>query len=64
MNEIRTEIKVVQVDKICKECNWGRMRPTGMAYMSNPLKYPHACDRCGHEEIYLVRYPNTEMVPV
>lgn len=64
MSEIKTEMKLFSVDMICDECNWGRMRPTGVALMSNPPKYPHKCDRCGHEVTYDVRYPMNEAVIV
>ena len=64
MSEIKTEMKTFLVDMVCKECNWGRMRPTGIAFMIDPPKYHHKCDRCSHSETYDVRYPNTEMVAV
>ena len=64
MSEIRCDMKVVLVDMICKECNWGRLRPTGVTLMSYPAQYPRKCDRCGATETYFETYPRTVMEPL
>lgn len=63
MSEIKTEMKTFLVDMICKECNFGRMRPKEIhfAIFPEPKEFLHKCDRCEHEETYLKKYPSTEL---
>jgi hypothetical protein len=62
MTEITTVMVPVEIDKACA-CLSGRMRPTGAALMSNPPKYPHVCNRCGHKETFRVKYPHITHKP-
>ena len=55
--EIKTEIKTYKIKQICDRCRQGEMTPDNTALMSDPPRYPHTCDFCGHKEIYLYRYP-------
>lgn len=57
MSEIRSEVRTVEIDMICDECGDGRMRPSGTVLTTYPPKFPHECDKCGHVEVYNVRYP-------
>lgn len=58
MSELKVEVKPVEVDYGCDQCGKGMMRPTGIALLSNPVKYPHKCSICGYEMIFLVKYPS------
>lgn len=57
MSETKTKIQPFQIDYVCNECGEGRMRPTGLALLSHPPKYPHVCDKCGKERIFRESYP-------
>ena len=39
--EIKTEVKVYNVDMECPQCHKGKMRPTGACLDSFPPIYPH-----------------------
>jgi hypothetical protein len=62
MKEKRTEVRTYVVRLMCEKCDGGEMLPTGIALMSSPPKYPHKCNKCGHEDTPRggKRYPRTE----
>ncbi len=55
--EIRKDISVHEVDNKCMECGGGYYRPIGIVLYSDPLKYPHECNNCGHIETFNCKYP-------
>ena len=62
MNTKRTEIKTFYIEKLCNECDGGRMiYHCGKYFFLNILgPYNHKCDKCGIEEEYSVIYPHEE----
>ena len=57
------EVVAIMVKLACDECA-GEMNPTGVMLMSDPPKYPHECDDCGHTEIVIDRkYPYVKYRP-
>lgn len=58
--EIRKIVRTYSVDKSCDECKVGFMRATNLALLTYPPKYPHQCNKCGHEETYHKTYPFIE----
>lgn len=63
--EVIKEVKVVEVNMKCDECNEGLMEPVGNnVLMTNPPKYPHKCNKCGYRENYTRIYPYQKYVPV
>lgn len=55
--EVKTEVKVYNVDMECPQCHKGKMRPTGVCFDSFPTGYPHKCTKCGYLENYYQIYP-------
>lgn len=55
--EIKTEVKVYNVDMKCPQCHKGKMRPTGVCFDLFPSTYPHKCTKCGYLENYHQTYP-------
>lgn len=60
--EKHTEMKVIRVNKFCDECKDEELKHTGMVQMTNPVKYPHTCLRCGNEYVFNDRYPKIEYI--
>jgi hypothetical protein len=56
MKEIKLPVYNYIVRATC-ECG-GEFEPTGMVLMSNPPKYPHTCNKCGKEEIFVKKFPH------
>lgn len=57
--EIKTEVKVYNIDMECPQCHKGKMCPTGVCFDSFPPIYPHKCTKCGYLENYDQIYPYT-----
>lgn len=59
MPEEKKEVKTVQVDYKCPQCETGYLRPTGQVLLCNPPKYPHRCnnERCEYKEVFRKTYP-------
>ena len=58
MAERRFAIKVVGVDYVCDDCGTGIMQPHGdVAWMTNPVQFPHKCSHCGATKAFPERYP-------
>jgi predicted RNA-binding Zn-ribbon protein involved in translation (DUF1610 family) len=57
MSEKQTPVQTVVVDYVCDSCGEGHMLPTGITLTSNPPQYPHKCDKCGTQDVFLTRYP-------
>lgn len=55
--EMKRVVKTFEVDFQCPKCAEGRLRPSGIAFMTYPLKYPHRCNKCEYEEVFRVQYP-------
>ena len=68
--EISVEAKVFLVHMQCEKCKEGFMLDETnddnlhIALMSNPPKFPHKCNKCGHVENYTINYPYQTLVPV
>lgn len=63
--EIKKEVKVFQVHYRCdeKDCD-GFLSPTGTCLTTNPLRYPHCCDKCGAMYAFPFCYPKLEYVDI
>jgi hypothetical protein len=59
-NEIEHPVEVVQIHRKCKECDTGKMFPTGMILTVYPERYTHECKECGATDSYPVTYPRIE----
>lgn len=55
-------VNPVEIDYACDTCHDGRMRPTGEAYLTNPPRYLHRCNKCGAEQTFGVCYPYIQHV--
>lgn len=56
-DEVKYEIKQVEVHKKCPKCGKGHMIATGKMIAKETLQFPHKCDKCGHKENYTNTYP-------
>lgn len=59
MAEERYKIEPIGIRYKCDKCGKGYMelKPGGMTYLSNPPKYEHICNHCGHIEKFTTQYP-------
>ena len=57
----REEVKTYRQRLICTDCG-DEMKPTGVALMSSPPQYQHACSK-GHLKVMSETYPNIIYVP-
>jgi hypothetical protein len=58
MAERNFPIQVVGVEYICDECGVGSMERYGeVAWLTNPVQYPHRCSNCGSTEALSECYP-------
>ncbi len=63
--EMVAEVKTIIVEMVCDKCGEGKMLPSGNVMLSsNPMLYPHRCNKCGYEENYKVQYPFHKLVPI
>ena len=53
----QTPLKTIQVRQICDVCGKGDYLPTGTAFASNPMQYPHKCNVCSDKKIFTEKYP-------
>ena len=60
MSIIKRRLDTYEIDMTCDACCKGQMRSTGNVLLSDPLKYPHKCNHCGHTEVYECVYPHEE----
>lgn len=58
MPETQTKVESYKVDYLCDECNEGYMRFNGIALTSNPLQYPHTCEKCKACKTFRIVYPS------
>lgn len=58
--EVKRKVVPVEIDYLCPDCKEGYMRPTGIAYATSPMKYPHKCTHCGSERTFFKEYPYVE----
>ena len=56
-NNIKEKVKPIRIDKICTNCDIGKMRPDNMVFSSYPPKFSHKCNICGFIETYKRIYP-------
>lgn len=61
-DEVRVRVEVLEVRKMCPKCKDGMMESCGgIARLTSPPQYPHACTKCGHSVYYSgITYPYTE----
>lgn len=58
MSEKRFELDIFGVAMMCDKCGKGEMIPYGqVAWLTDPVKFPHKCNVCGNEEAYTEKYP-------
>jgi hypothetical protein len=56
--EIKKEVKTYKVEMCCDKCDSGKMLPTGRSFLTHPMQYQHACDKCENTEDFRVIYPH------
>jgi hypothetical protein len=59
------QIKTVQIDFKCPECEDGYLRPTGQCFTTHPPQYPHICNSmiCNYSETFINKtYPYVDYV--
>jgi hypothetical protein len=56
--ENKAIICAIRVRYVCDKCLEGDMRPTGETLLSDPPKFPHVCEACGHKGLFCVIYPH------
>jgi len=65
MAERNFPIQVVGVEYICDECGIGAMEPHGqVAWLTDPVQYPHRCSHCGATAGLTKRYPTVRHLRV
>ncbi len=58
MAEEKYKVKTYEIDYKCDACGEGYMRSLGTVLLSNPVQYPHRCNKCGAEmNVRLHTYP-------
>lgn len=58
MAEREASAHAIYVDYVCDRCGEGLMEPHGkVAYLTDPIKFPHRCTNCGHEQSFTEKYP-------
>lgn len=58
MSEFQFEVEPYGVDYKCDKCNEGVMCYNGgNIKLSDPPKYTHRCNNCGHEQDFIEKYP-------
>ena len=59
MPEIKVEAKTYIVKQMCDLCEVGEMLPTEdkIAWLTDPIQFPHQCNVCGITKAYTTRYP-------
>jgi uncharacterized protein (DUF983 family) len=63
MPEQQFEITPVGVRYICDKCGEGEMVQSGkIAWMTDPIQFPHQCTKCGHEQAFTDKYPTVRFV--
>lgn len=66
--EVTKEVKVVEVNMKCDECNEGLMEATGDSVCLTTLppqtSYRHKCSKCGRTDMYSIKYPYYKYVAV
>lgn len=45
----------------CDKCKVGEMHGTGIALMTSPPQFPHACNKCGFAQTLRKTYPGYEI---
>lgn len=57
--EVKENYKTVKISMKCDKCKIGYMERYGNTVLaSDPPKYAHKCNYCGHIENYNVEYPH------
>lgn len=64
MGEIKTEATVCLINYICDDCNAGKMVRSGPIMLTDPPKFPHKCENCGHKDSFQASYPFPRFEPV
>lgn len=67
MPEQTFEVKPVGVRYICDQCNEGEMikdPDVKNAWLTDPVQYPHKCNKCGYTCGLIESYPTVRMVVV
>ena len=50
--ETKKDLRTIEVDYECPNCEVGKLRPTGKKLLSNPPQYPHKCTECEYKETF------------
>lgn len=54
----QTPLRPIQVVWMCDKCEVGEYRPHGKnTYLTDPMQFPHKCNKCGHEAIAHEKFP-------
>lgn len=58
MPEQETKVETVVIDYVCDKCESGIMERSGSAaYLTEPMQFPHKCNKCGFEQTFKEVYP-------
>lgn len=55
MIEIKTELKIFQVDNLCDKCK--EQMEFDSSTLTFPMNYKYKCPKCGYEEVSQIKYP-------
>ncbi len=58
--ETKREVKTIQVDYVCPECDYGKLRPIGTVLTTYPVQFPHKCTECDYTNTFSIEYPYLE----
>ena len=66
MKELVAEVKTLVVYRVCEKCNDGTMHidyryPVLSSY---PEQYCHVCNKCGHAEYFITKYPHNRIIQI
>jgi DNA replicative helicase MCM subunit Mcm2 (Cdc46/Mcm family) len=59
MPEKKVRVKIFKLEYICDKCKKGKMEPEGTVFFTNPIQYPHVCNKCGELQNFRINYPYT-----
>lgn len=58
---IECKVETYAEKNICDECKEGEMINDGETmWLSNPPKFSHKCNKCGHKQMFTDKYPTVK----
>lgn len=59
---IQFKVKPVGIRQLCDECLGEMKYEDGNMFLSNPPKFKHTCEKCGHVELFDAKYPTVRWI--